>query len=217
MDLSQALRDGVVVLDGGLATELERRGHDLTDELWSARLLHDAPEEIVAAHLAFLRAGASVVTTASYQASVDGFARHGYDDPAALLGTSVALARQAVDRARDEGVDRPLWIAASVGPYGAVLADGSEYRGDYGLTEAQLRRFHGPRLRRAGRGGPGRARDRDASRTPGRRRPSWPSWTASACRPGCPSPSRVDRPGPASRWPTRSPWPPRPRRSSPSG
>jgi homocysteine S-methyltransferase len=152
--LSQALRDGVVVLDGGLATELEARGHDISGDLWSARLLHDEPEAIVDAHLGFLRAGASVVTTASYQASVAGFARHGYDDPARLLRRSVTLAREAIGRARDDGAGRPLWVAASVGPYGAVLADGSEYRGDYGLTEAQLRRFHGPRLRVLADAGP---------------------------------------------------------------
>ena len=68
---------GITILDGGFATELERRGHDLSDDLWSARLLRDDPDEIVATHLAFFRAGADVATTASYQASVDGFARHG--------------------------------------------------------------------------------------------------------------------------------------------
>ena len=64
----------VTLLDGGLATELERRGHDLSDELWSARLLRDDPAAVRDVHLAYFRAGAQVATTASYQASVDGFA-----------------------------------------------------------------------------------------------------------------------------------------------
>ena len=135
--------DTVLVADGGLATELEARGHDLSDALWSARLLLDAPQEIVAAHLSFLRAGAKIVTTASYQASFDGFAARGIDrdETARLLRRSVELA----DRARAEaGVD--AWIAASVGPYGAARADGSEYRGRYGLSVAQLRDWHRPRM-----------------------------------------------------------------------
>jgi homocysteine S-methyltransferase len=135
--------DTVLVADGGLATELEARGHDLSDALWSARLLIDSPQEIVAAHLSFLRAGAKIVTTASYQASFDGFATRGidHDETARLLRRSVELA----DRARAEaGVD--AWIAASVGPYGAARADGSEYRGRYGRTVAQLRDWHRPRL-----------------------------------------------------------------------
>jgi len=154
VELAQALRDGVVVLDGGLATQLEAGGHDTSGDLWSARLLHDEPQAIVDAHLAFLRAGASVVTTASYQASELGFRRHGYDDPTRLLRSTVGLAREALAQARDEGVNRRLWVAASIGPYGAVLADGSEYRGDYGLTEADLRRFHAPRLRLLADAGP---------------------------------------------------------------
>src|SRR5436190_5437046 len=141
--LAAALRQGTVVLDGGLSTRLADLGHDLSDELWSARLLHDDPAAIVAAHLDFLRAGASVITTASYQASVDGFARHGYDDPPALIRHSVDLAREAIRRL---DTDRPLWTAASMGPYGAVLADGSEYRGNYGLSVKELVAFHRPRI-----------------------------------------------------------------------
>jgi homocysteine S-methyltransferase len=140
---------GVVVLDGGFATELERRGHDLSDDLWSARLLRDDPAEVVATHLAFFRAGAQVATTASYQASFEGFARHGLARPeaAALMRSSVALAREAAASAADEAGDgvRRL-VAASVGPYGAVRADGSEYSGDYGVTDGSLRSFHAPRL-----------------------------------------------------------------------
>jgi homocysteine S-methyltransferase len=135
--------DTVLVADGGLATELEARGHDLSDALWSGRLLVDAPQEIVAAHLSFLRAGAKIVTTASYQVSFDGFAARGIDrdETARLLSRSVELA----DEARAEaGVQ--AWIAASVGPYGAARADGSEYRGRYGLDVARLRDWHRPRL-----------------------------------------------------------------------
>ena len=142
----------VTVLDGGLATELERRGNTLSDELWSARLLIEAPEEIVAAHLAFYRAGARVATSASYQASFDGFARRGFgrDEAVRLLRRSVELAAEARRRRVDEDDSSDsaggLLVAASVGPYGATLADGSEYRGDYGLSVAELRRWHEPRL-----------------------------------------------------------------------
>jgi homocysteine S-methyltransferase len=135
------------ILDGGFATELERRGHDLSDDLWSARLLRDDPDEIIATHLAFFRAGADVATTASYQASVEGFARHGLSRGAAeeLLRDSVRLARIAATLAEAEDGVRRL-VAASIGPYGAVLADGSEYHGDYGVSDEFLRDFHGRRM-----------------------------------------------------------------------
>lgn len=143
---------GPVVLDGGLATELEAQGHELSDRLWSARLLETAPEEIVAAHAAFFRAGAAVATTASYQASFEGFAAHGIDrdDAARLMRRSVELARLAADIESGDG----RWVAASVGPYGAVLADGSEYRGRYGLSRAQLHDFHRPRIEALAAAGP---------------------------------------------------------------
>ena len=135
--------DTVMISDGGLATELEARGHDLSDALWSARLLVDAPQEIVAAHVAFFRAGAALATTASYQASFDGFAARGIGraKAAGLLRRSVELARTAC--AEVGGV---RWVAASIGPYGAALADGSEYRGRYGLSVADLADWHRPRL-----------------------------------------------------------------------
>jgi homocysteine S-methyltransferase len=148
LDAGEAL-----LLDGGLATELEAQGADLSDRLWSARLLADDPGAIVAAHLAFFRAGARVATTASYQATFEGFAGRGIDkaDAAALMRRSVELAAEAraqVDR-EDRAAGRPpvrRFVAASVGPYGAMLADGSEYRGRYGRSIAQLRGFHRERL-----------------------------------------------------------------------
>jgi homocysteine S-methyltransferase len=142
-DLLPALADGPVVLDGGLATLLEARGHDLSTDLWSARLLRDDPDAIVAAHREFFRAGARIATSASYQASFDGFAALGLDrdEAADLMRRSVALAMRARDAEAPDG-----WVAASVGPYGAVLADGSEYRGDYDLDVAGLRSFHRARL-----------------------------------------------------------------------
>lgn len=146
-----ATHDTVLVSDGGLATELEARGHDLSDKLWSARLLADAPQEITAVHAAFFRTGAVFATTASYQASFGGFAERGIgrDEVARLLRRSVELARAA----RDE-VGGERWIAASVGPYGAALADGSEYRGRYGLTVAQLAEWHRPRIEILAAAGP---------------------------------------------------------------
>ncbi len=144
----RALAAGPVVLDGGLSNQLEAQGHDLSDSLWSARLLADRPEAIRAAHLAYYLAGASVATTATYQATYEGFATHGIDSgrTTELLALGVQLAREGAAQARAAGVRRPLWVAASAGPYGAMLADGSEYRGRYGLSVAELERFHRPRL-----------------------------------------------------------------------
>lgn len=142
--------DSVLISDGGLATELEARGHNLSDPLWSARLLADAPHEITAVHSAYFGAGAKIATTASYQASFEGFAAHGIrrTDAVVLLGRSVGLAIRARAMARDlAGADAgTLLVAASIGPYGAALADGSEYRGRYGLSTAALARWHRPRL-----------------------------------------------------------------------
>ncbi|WP_430383179.1 homocysteine S-methyltransferase [Streptomyces sp. P10-4] len=146
--LADALAAGTVVLDGGMSNQLESAGHDLSDELWSARLLAERPEAVTEAHLAYFRAGASVAITASYQATFEGFGKRGIgrDEAARLLALSVELAREAARRAHTPEISRPLWVAASVGPYGAMLADGSEYRGRYGLGVAELERFHRPRI-----------------------------------------------------------------------
>ena len=139
-----------MIIDGGLSNALEARGHDLSSVLWTAELLRDAPQEIAAVHRAYFDAGAGVATTASYQASVPGFVRAGMSIPEAeaLIRLSVAIARDV----RDEGSGR--LVAASVGPYGAVLADGSEYTGHYGLSATQLYDFHGPRLELLASAGP---------------------------------------------------------------
>jgi homocysteine S-methyltransferase len=138
--------EAVLVADGGLATELEAQGNDLSDSLWSARLLADAPGQILDAHLAFFRAGAQIATSASYQASFEGFAARGLDrrEAAALMRRSVALAQAARDQLAGDG--RTRWVAASAGPYGAALADGSEYRGRYGRSVRELTAWHRPRL-----------------------------------------------------------------------
>ncbi|MCB1920953.1 MAG: homocysteine S-methyltransferase [Candidatus Competibacteraceae bacterium] len=142
----------VLILDGALATELERRGCDLRDPLWSAKVLLENPESIYQVHLDYLQAGADCVITASYQATVEGFMQRRLPRETALelIQRSVRLAIEARDAfwrdpANRRDRPRPL-IAASVGPYGAFLADGSEYRGDYGLTEIELMDFHRPRL-----------------------------------------------------------------------
>lgn len=142
----------MVVLDGGLATELERQGQNLNHQLWSARLLLTDPDSIRKAHRAYLEAGANCITTASYQASMPGLAAVGISGAQAekLLRDSVLIAQQAVadflGRPWRQGeIDRPI-VAASIGPYGAFLADGSEYRGNYGISRDELRDFHAERL-----------------------------------------------------------------------
>ncbi len=139
---------GIRVLDGGLATALEARGFDLDDPLWSARILIESPQAIREVHRAYLEAGADCVTSASYQASLEGFERIGLTrgEGAALLRRSVELAYEA----REEVWSRPSQrfgrrlpaVAASIGPYGAVRADGSEYTGEYDLDEDGLVAFH---------------------------------------------------------------------------
>ena len=143
-DLIWRFSHTLTVLDGGLATELERRGHNLSGGLWSARLLDEDPEAIADVHRAFYEAGAVVAISASYQASFQGFADAGFgrDHAARLMRRSVAIAQNVRDEVRPgDGL-----VAASIGPFGAVLADGSEYRGDYGMTVEELRDFHRPRI-----------------------------------------------------------------------
>ncbi|MFD8338884.1 homocysteine S-methyltransferase [Streptomyces solisilvae] len=232
--LAAALEHGPLVLDGGLSNQLEAQGCDLSDELWSARLLADDPGQIEAAHTAYARAGARVLITSSYQATYEGFAHRGlgHEEATALLRRSVGLARMAAERAAAEraavegaeagraeargsavepmaagraaveraeagraavegaeaeraaieeaeagraeagqtdpggaggggdvghvggGAAGSVWVAASVGPYGAMLADGSEYRGRYGLSVAELTRFHRPRIEALAAAGP---------------------------------------------------------------
>ncbi|MGD9341504.1 MAG: homocysteine S-methyltransferase [Chromatiales bacterium] len=140
-----------VVLDGGLSNLLEARGCDLKQKLWCAEMLRSNPEAIVEAHLAYLRAGAEIITTASYQASIPGFVEAGLSavEGEALLLRSVELADRAREIFREERNSDgcKALVAASIGPYGAYLADGSEYTGNYSATDAELREFHCARLR----------------------------------------------------------------------
>lgn len=144
--------NGVVILDGGLATELERRGADLDNPLWSARVLIDRPEIIRDVHYDYYAAGADVAISATYQASLEGFARAGLSrtESQDMYYRAITLANEARERAwadpaiRDGRV-HPL-VAVSIGSYGAYLADGSEYRGDFGQSRSALAAFHRERL-----------------------------------------------------------------------
>jgi len=142
-----------LVIDGALATELERRGCDLKDDLWSAKILLEQPEIIKLVHLDYFKAGADCAITASYQATIEGFTKRGLteSEAIALIQKSVKLAKQGrdefwADESNQVKRSKPF-VAASVGPYGAFLADGSEYRGNYGLSEKELMDFHRPRMK----------------------------------------------------------------------
>ena len=161
----EALRTrGTLVLDGAFATELEKYGCDLKDPLWSAKVLFEAPELVKKVHLSYLAAGADIVESAGYQATVEGFEAKGFSHEEAVelvkLSVKVAVdARDAFVAARDSGareiegfaiegrnLEKPL-VAASVGPYGAYLADGSEYKGyEATVTTEFLADFHRERL-----------------------------------------------------------------------
>lgn len=146
--------EDVLVLDGGLSNALEDRGVDLSSDLWTARLLLDDPEQIAAVHRDYYLAGADVVTTASYQASVPSLVAAGLTQREAerTLAASVELATGVRDEVAAAS-GRQLLVAASVGPYGAAQADGSEYRGRYGVSPRALR-LPRPSARTAGFGPP---------------------------------------------------------------
>jgi len=137
------LASGPWPIDGGLSGELEKRGHDLSDKLWSARLLRDNPEAIAEVHQDYVTAGARVLITASYQASRQGFAEVGLIAIQAdtLMRLSITLAKDVAAKA-----DNQVWVAASVGPYGAVLGGGQEYIGNYGVPHNELVKFHAERI-----------------------------------------------------------------------
>lgn len=141
----------IMLLDGALATELESRGYNLDDPLWSARVLLENPDVIYQVHSDYFRAGADCAITASYQATIDGFSTRGIEEKESLelIKQTVLLARRARDDFwkgnRDSNRPKPL-VAASVGPYGAYLADGSEYIGNYGVTDERLVDFHRSRM-----------------------------------------------------------------------
>ena len=151
-------KQGTLIIDGALATELEARGHDLNHPLWSAKVLKDSPESIKKVHLDYYLAGADIAITSSYQASNEGLYNHfGMSDSEAseLIVKSAKLALQARYEAYKDGIvaDRKLLVAGSVGPYGAFLADGSEYSGDYTRTQTELQSFHRPRIQALIKGG----------------------------------------------------------------
>ncbi|XP_075507540.1 homocysteine S-methyltransferase 2-like [Primulina tabacum] len=172
--MSDFLREcgGVAVIDGGLATELERHGADLNDPLWSAKCILTSPHLIRTVHLDYLEAGADIIITASYQATLQGFEDKGYsrEESESLLTKSVEIAREARDvyynrcreslsgHAPDGRIlkQRPILVAASVGSYGAYLADGSEYSGYYGdnMDLDFLKNFHRRRVKVLADSGP---------------------------------------------------------------
>jgi S-methylmethionine-dependent homocysteine/selenocysteine methylase len=138
-----------VILDGALATYLETLGADISGALWSASILIDQPALIHKTHLDYYRAGANVAITASYQASIAGLTKHlklNEKDAKSVVRKSVELAKEARDQYVAEAGEDRLWVAGSVGPYGAFLADGSEYRGDYDVPREEMKSFHRGRI-----------------------------------------------------------------------
>lgn len=139
-----------LLLDGGLSNELEKFGHDLNHCLWSAHLLESNPKAIEQVHLNYLQAGAQCITTASYQATIAGYKKIGYGQVQAekLILKSIQLAEKAIEHYKSSNYHEfnPL-IAASIGPYGAFLSDGSEYHGNYDVSDEVLKKFHLPRIK----------------------------------------------------------------------
>lgn len=139
----------MIVVDGAMATELESLGCDLNDSLWSAKVLLEHPELIKQVHTSYFEAGADCGISCSYQASIDGFVDKGYSVEEAE--NAIKLSMTLLIEARNEWWNHqsnrcfPL-VAGSIGPYGAYLADGSEYTGNYTVSVEQLKQFHRPRI-----------------------------------------------------------------------
>ena len=141
-----------IILDGGLASELEKNGYTLDNSIWSAAVLAESPAAVSDVHMAYLKAGADIITTASYQATITCLVKYGFTEDKAvdIIFDSVRLARESIMvfmDSEDYDMSMPLpVVAASAGSYGASLADGSEYRGDYKLSEKEYHDFHRRRL-----------------------------------------------------------------------
>lgn len=136
--------DRTVILDGGLGTELERRGHQNLGRLWSTSLVASNPAVVREVHRDYLAAGADVIATATFQAALPTLLECGYDRESAvdLLREAVRLAvRERDDFVRQAGGRRTRLVAASIGPFGAHLADGSEYTGRYTLNANEIADF----------------------------------------------------------------------------
>ena len=142
----------VFILDGALGTQIQKNGHDVNDSLWSAKFLNEDTSVIKEVHKQYLEAGADCIITSSYQASLEGFLEKGFSKEKAieLIKLSINIAKEARDEFWETFEDKqtrikPL-VAASIGPYGAYLADGSEYSGDYKISDEELKDFHKKRL-----------------------------------------------------------------------
>lgn len=147
MKLLERLAQGPLVLDGSMSTPLEVAGAKTNSDLWTSQTLIDNPDLVYQVHLDYFKAGADLTITDTYQTNVDALVRHGLSEEEArnLIKRAVQLANQARDDYEKE-TGKHNYVAGSIGPYGAYLADGSEYRGDYDLTAIQLQNFHLPRL-----------------------------------------------------------------------
>ncbi|CAA0829168.1 Homocysteine S-methyltransferase 1 [Striga hermonthica] len=155
---------GCAIVDGGFATQLEKHGTSINDPLWSALCLIKDPHLINRVHLEYLEAGADVIVTSSYQATIPGFVSRGLstEEAESLLTKSVKIATEARDKfwasvkRRSVGKYNRALVAASIGSYGAYLADGSEYSGNYGpkVTLEKLKDFHRRRLQVLVKAGP---------------------------------------------------------------
>ncbi|MCD8036118.1 MAG: homocysteine S-methyltransferase [Clostridiales bacterium] len=142
-------RNKLTILDGAMATELEARGCDINDELWSAKMLAEKPEMIEQVHYDYYEVGADIGIAASYQASVAGFMKKGYtrEESEGLVKSAVEILLKAKGRFQQDHPERDCLIAAAaIGPYGAYLADGSEYRGDYAADKETIYNFHNERM-----------------------------------------------------------------------
>ena len=137
------------ILDGGLASDLFiNGGFDKSklnnDPLWSARVVLENPSSIKECHKRFLNAGSNVISTSTYQASVEGYMKHcglSKEKAEEVIGSSVDLAKAAIAECK---LDYDVIIAGAISPYGAILHDMSEYSGSYidSTSYKTLKEFH---------------------------------------------------------------------------
>lgn len=147
MDFTEFLTNNPVVLDGAMSTPLEKLGADTNNDLWTAKALIDNEELVYEVHKMYFEAGADLIITDTYQANVQAFEKVGYSEKEArnLIKKAVKIAQKARDDYENR-TGKHNYIAGTIGPYGAYLANGSEYRGDYELSAEEYQQFHLPRI-----------------------------------------------------------------------